>query len=400
MRIGAGAQPPQLPSAVPRVGPMPTATERAVLLRLAALVASTPESFAAPSAPPQPTNLVPLPLVANLPSPSPPAAPSLLGAPAGASSPALTGAERPTVESLLQLGNASPKLALPPASIAGQTAANSAPPPALLVAADRLTLSTATAVLRTAPTSPSNQAAAEFAQDLLSALTGEPRGRLLLTAFGQPMPTADPEAVAGLATRGPGALLQLLLRGVVQTADARQINMTLGMAVQRQAGAATLDAALLGAIQSALDQLATTALALDYPGDSAALAGRSASFQAVLDPRGLWPMQSFVLSGLLVLGRARDEAEIGEFENDEAEDADNDAEDRQHEAEAEEAPPRLPRKKKRERTALDEPTPLPADGGPPIISADRWLELELRHWRRQLRLWMSLPAESLGLSPS
>ena len=49
-------------------------------------------------------------------------------------------------------------------------------------------------------------------------------------------------------------------------------------------------------------------------------------------------------------------------------------------------------------TALYEPATghiisLPEDGGPPIISASHWLELELRHWRSQLRLWMALPAE-------
>ena len=108
-----------------------------------------------------------------------------------------------------------------------------------------------------------------------------------------------------------------------------------------------------------LEQLARSEIKLEYPGNAAALAGHSARFQAVLDPLGLWPMQSFVLSGLLILGRAWDEDEIAELDDEETEALSHEPDEGDSHPEQ---LPRPPKKKSEKALALDEPTPLPEDG--------------------------------------
>lgn len=253
---------------------------------------------------------------------------------------------------------------------------------------DRLSLSPATVALRSDPLLPKASPTVEFTLNLLAGLTGEPRSRLLLVP--DTRTPSDPVAIASLATKGPNELLQLLVHGSVQSADAKLIDLTLGLSVQRQAGTPVIDRAVLALIiQASLEELARSEIKLDYPGAAAALAGHSARFQAVLDPLALWPMQSFLLSGLLILGPAREQDEGDEISEEQAAESSQDqgAPDEQSEqapAQSQEAKPPA------------ELTPLPSDGGPPIISASHWLELELRHWRSQLRLWMALPAECLA----
>jgi hypothetical protein len=121
---------------------------------------------------------------------------------------------------------------------------------------------------------------------------------------------------------------------------------------------------------------------LDYPGPAADLAGHSLNFQAVLDPSTLWPLQSFLMSGSLMLGRARQQDLEDELLDAWAEE----------EPETDQEPPRE-RKKKSKPLVQDESAPLAEDGGPPFISGRRWLELELRHLRLQMRNWMGLPED-------
>ncbi len=375
MRIGTGVQLPLTPPPSTS-GIAPAATpDRSILLRAAALAASSPwPGLGNASGDDGPGNTpAPLPLlaVAPLPAVGLPAAPpavlssttSLLASLQDASLPAAKGLPMPI-----------------PAAMSGALTA---------AFADRLSLSPATASLRTgSATQASDKPAVELTLNLLSALTGEPRSRLQLLAFGTPTP-GNPDAVAGLAAKGANELLQLLVRGTVHGADGKQLDLTLGMSLQRQAAASVLDASMLDAIRSTLEQLARSEIKLDYPGASAALAGHSARFQAVLDPLGLWPMQSFLLSGLLILGQAWDGDEVAELDEEEDAAPSRDTDTDEQDPTSEQQQP----KREAQALALDEPTPLPADGGLPIISANRWLELELRHWRSQLRLWMALPAE-------
>jgi len=183
------------------------------------------------------------------------------------------------------------------------------------------------------------------------------------------------------------------VRGSVHSADAQLIDLTLGLSVQRQAGAPVIDRAVLALIQTSLEELARSEIKLDYPGTAAALAGHSARFQAVLDPLALWPMQSFLLSGLLILGPAREQGDVDEISEEGA--AESNQDQREPEDQADDAK-KQPLQSK-EALSPTELTPLPGDGGLPIISASHWLELELRHWRSQLRLWMALPEQlSIG----
>ncbi|WP_439641377.1 hypothetical protein [Nevskia sp.] len=261
-------------------------------------------------------------------------------------------------------------------------------------AADRLTLSPATVALPPDPFAAGRPAAA-LMLDLLGGLTGEPASRLHLLAAGGP-DLAAAAAAAMPAARGPGEWLQVLVRGIVHGLDERQVDVTLGLSLQRQTGPVPVDAARLELIRATLEQLAQATIDLDYPGSAAALAGHSLRFQAVLDPAGLWPMQSFLLSGLLLLGPAREAAAPTDAPDvAEACDADEGS-DHQASEDDEAAEPEDPA---RDEGALAAPaaSELPADGGPPLISARQWLDLELRHWRRQLRSWMQLPlAPPLG----
>jgi hypothetical protein len=382
MRIGASAPLPPapvvvLPPAVAAPLPAGSAADRAALMQVAALVAATPWLAAENAAGERPaTGVLP-----NL------QAAALAAVPAGASPAAgqmaaLTPSLGAALAAPLSAGIV-PMLAGQPAS-ASQAAVATAGATMLGAAlgGDRLSLSPATAALRTDAAGLRGQPTAEFTLDLLGALTGEPKSRLQLLAFG----AQTPAAAAGFAARGPQELLQLLVRATIHGADAQQLDLTLGMSLQRQTGAPALDRAVLDSLRATLEQLAQTTVDLDYPGSAAALAGQSARFQAVLDPLGLWPMQSFLLSGLLIFSRARiDEVEVDDVEDPDAEAALD--EQRESGREREDQKPPEP-----QALAVEEQAPLPDDGGPPIISASQWLELELRHWRLQIRQWMALPA--------
>lgn len=368
---------PNLPAAALTAAVRPVAAlDQAALLQVAAIAAGTPWTALDHLVAAERGN----------------AAPS---APTATQHGALPGVQRDAVQALL---NAASPVAMPSPSIAALACV---PVPALLVnavaaqttaavAGDRLTLSPTSAALRADLALLKAQPAVDFTLKLLAALTGEPPGRLQLLAFGAPG-MAD-NRVAALLAKGPGETLQLLVRGFVHCADARQIEVTLGLGVQRQAGPVRLDAAALEAMRATLEQLAQMQVDLDYPGAAAGLAGHSARFQAVLDPVGLWPMQSFLLSGLLILGQARDKPAPDEV--DEADDTEPDSQaagdDRDGRDPERDPPAQAPQAVA--ETAADTPpaSRLPPDGGPPIISASHWLELELRHWRVQLRRWMAL----------
>lgn len=356
----------------------PAAADPALLLQVAAIASATPW-----------TALDHLVVADRAPA-------AIAGVPGPGSSPVVPG-EAPQVPATVvtmaahgRPGGSSALIAAAPAAVAASTVAARA----ATIARDRLTLSPATAALRGDPQAASGRPGAAFMLDLLAGLTGEAPECLQLLAFGAPGEVDD--AVAGPALRGPGEWLQLLVRGTVHGTDARQLDVTLGLSVQRQSGATLLDGVALESLRASLEQLARSPAELDYPGPAAALAGHSARFQAVLDPAGLWPMQSFILSGLLILGGAREDDELPDDGGDD-EDLDPGPQDEGRDGEAAARTPLPPPKRRRAKPAAALPASLlPADGGPPIITASHWLSLELRHWRTQLRQWMQLPA----LAPS
>lgn len=359
----------------------------AVVLQAAAVAAATPwtalDHLAADRAPmPVPSSPVVVPAVP----------PQLPVAPAAAAAAALL------APSLSATASATGAVPVVPGA-AGLAVGWSAGWGAARPAADRLTLSPATVALPPDPAAAGRPAAA-LMLDLLGGLTGEPASRLHLLAAGGP-DLAAAAAAAMPAARGPGEWLQVLVRGIVHGLDERQVDVTLGLSLQRQTGPVPVDAARLELIRATLEQLAQATIDLDYPGSAAALAGHSLRFQAVLDPAGLWPMQSFLLSGLLILGPAR-EAAAPTDAPDAAEDCDADDTDdgNEHQASADDeaAEPEAPAHGD-EPLAAPVASELPADGGPPLISARQWLDLELRHWRRQLRQWMQLPMATLPPVP-
>lgn len=363
--------------------------DRAAIAQIAALAAATPwtaldalvaDRAATPGSP------VP---VGGPQSPPPAAAiPAALAAAAAGAVPAtLPG---PVPAALVGAGSTLPSAPLPPGL---PTVAAGALP---VAGPDRLTLSALAAAPRLGAVPAGAGPVGDFVGRVLQALTGDAAGTVTLTAFGTP-PAATPATVASPASRLPQDLLQLLLRGSLAGADGQQVELTVGLSVTRQAPAGVLvDAAVLEAVRGALEQLASREVDLDFPGNAASLAGQSLRFQASFDPLALWPMQSFLLSGLLIFGRARPLAddelaadEAGDDEPVEAKPIDDDPE-----RDARQSPDTPPKKKaRRPRPVPDTPTPLPADGGLPIISASHWLELELRHWRVQVRRWMALPVE-------
>jgi hypothetical protein len=395
---------PQLPSPTP---PAPVRLDRAAIAQVAAVAAAMPwtaldalvadraasgRAGASPVPGPIP---VPVPVQGPLPSGSLPlstGAAQRAGLVPGLGAPLPAGASPTPVSGLpIAVASAAP---VPLPALAGL------PSMAMSLAAgpDRLSLSTVAATPRLAMAPGTQGSTGDWLRGVLAALTGDD-GAVSLGSFGLP-PGREPSVVAAPGSRNPQDLLQLLLRGTAVGSDQRAVEVTLGLTVQRQAQAGVLlDAALLDAVHGALEQLASREVDLDFPGAVASLAGQSLRFQASFDPLALWPMQSFLLSGLLIFGRARplaeDELEVGDGEDEtetEPQPVDDGAE-----REARQSPDQPPKKPKRRRAALDAPTPLPADGGAPIISAGHWLELELRHWRVQVRRWMALPPGDVGL---
>ena len=271
--------------------------------------------------------------------------------------------------------------------------------------ADRLSLSPAVTALRLAPIAGTHAPVIELTLALLTALTGEARSRVQLlahdAALGAEFSTtggfADPLTAASPIGKPAADVLQLLVRGSLRTLDAKLVDLTLGLTVQRQPGTATLDDAALATLRTTLEQLAHRSITSDFPGDAATLAGQSARFQAMLDPIGLWPMQSFLLSGLLLFGAARDADPTDDLDeiddHDDAASVDMDGDD-DGDADARSGDPQTADQQLAPPEAANGDQSLVVatdDGGPPVISASAWLELELRHWRMQLRLWMSLP---------
>lgn len=224
--------------------------------------------------------------------------------------------------------------------------------------------------------------------EVLEVMSGEPRAQLQLFTAGAQDGGTRTALSAIPAARTQDEVLQLLVQGRLRGGDGKLVDLSLGLSLQRQAGAAAPEAAVQSAVRAAIDQLAQTPLDLDYPGDVAALAGQRLPIQGLLDPQGIWPLQTYLLSGLLVLGRVRLPEPDEVVEDSDAagsEDEDRDDAERHEAADAREPP----RRRKARKPAAE---PLqPDDGGPPIISGQRWLELELRHLQSQLRLWMGLP---------
>jgi hypothetical protein len=239
------------------------------------------------------------------------------------------------------------------------------------MAADRVSLSQATVSAQADLSALSLKPSGQFVLDLIETLTGEPRSQLQWLGAGFP----GTEVPDYTARAGPEAL-QVLVQGSVRSHDQQLINLMLRLTVTKLPGMPGSDPA----IQEAVQQWAQNRILLEYPGNAADLAGYRLNFQAALDPRGMWPIQSFMMSGMLSLSIAAEEDAEDEWLFPEWE-ADN----------ADDVPPKRHSKKPRPK-AEDELSPLPADGGPPIISARRWLELELRYLRTQVRLWMGLPA--------
>lgn len=214
---------------------------------------------------------------------------------------------------------------------------------------------------------------AQFLTSVLQSLTGETPDQLHLLDL-RPL-TQNVETSYGpqLATAKVSDSLNLLLQGVVRTADGQQLPFGLTAAVARGA----IDTAHLPTLMALLSQ---QDLMVDYPGVARDLAGQALHFQLALDPRNLWPLQSFLFSGSLTLGNAKPTP--------------HDEEEWQWVWEEDEDPhDGLPRQRRRKLKPKphDPVNEMPDDGGPPLISGGRWLELELRHLRQELRIWMGLP---------
>lgn len=244
--------------------------------------------------------------------------------------------------------------------------------------ADRVSLSAAAGASIAAKPAQVSQPPGQLLLNVLEAVTGEPASQLQMLEF------RAPSAPATSATYSPQLLsdssrdvLQLLSQGAIRTMDGKMVPFDFALTAHRGGSPA---AAVLTSLVLNMPPPQGRAL-LDYPGPAADLAGQVLNFQAVLDPRALWPLQSFLLSGLLTLRRARDEEPEDELYR-LAEWSDDADQDEQGE----------PRKRKRQARPVpeDEISPLPEDGGPPIISGRRWLELEMRHLRVQMRQWMGL----------
>jgi hypothetical protein len=241
--------------------------------------------------------------------------------------------------------------------------------------ADRVTLSRTAAAVLTEMPSLANKPSAQFLFRVLEAITGEPSAQLQLLDLKASVTAATS------STYGPQAMvdkdhdvISLFVRGGIRSLDQKMIPFGFAATASRNAPMAEIVPPNLLEAQQ-LDQIKVL---LDYPGPAAQIAGHALNFQAVLDPRALWPMQSFMFAGLLTFGSARDEVLEEEA-----------ATPITWEEDAEEAED-PPKKRKKKSAALDLPTSLPADGGLPIISGGRWAELEMRHLRAQLRLWMGL----------
>lgn len=240
--------------------------------------------------------------------------------------------------------------------------------------ADRVTLSRAAAAVLTEMPALASKPSGQFLLQALEALTGEPLGQLQLLALKTSSPSSVSASYAPPQATDTGPdVLSLFAQGSIRSLDQKIIPFGLNVAASR-GDAATV---VLPNPQAAAS-LMQGRIVLDYPGIAADLAGHSLNFQAALDPRALWPMQSFLLSGFLTLGPARTK---------DLEDELLDALQSEDEPDEDEEPARK-RKKKGQTLAEDEVTPLADDGGPPIITGRRWLELEMRHLRGQMRLWM------------
>lgn len=401
MRIEMPSTPVPAAGSVPGTDSAALALGRAALIRDAALIAASPWTALAPDteAPPTPGGPPWVPPSVQGPAPLRPAGPS--GTPglpplAVAATAALPAGSVSSQSSLQESPPSRPMtcadaVRLLPLPATAAVAANATPPRSESPARERLTLSPALVSLHADLSALTRTPAGRLMLQMLEALTGEPTSQLQLFTPGT-AGVGGPGSAIAAGARLPDDLMQLLVRARVRGADAQQVDMSFGLNLQRPPGSA-IAPGLQHALQAAIEQLAQSPLELEYPGAAAHLAGQRAHLDALLDPRGLWPLQSFFVSGLLIFGPAR-QLELDTADDDDEADDEHEVEARADEegsAESQaESPPKHPRRK-RKALVLDELTPLPADGGVPIISAQRWLALELRHLRRQLRSWMTLP---------
>lgn len=215
---------------------------------------------------------------------------------------------------------------------------------------------------------------------LLDALGGDGAAlleRLMLTvrdAATLPDNSGDSPVYSAPARPGSGTgstlLTSLLLQGTTQTADRQSLSYRAALTMDRQA-LSTLAPALAGL---AADSDALKNLALDIRGAVPELAGQQFTYTLSLDPRALWPAQSFILSGWIAMqkppaARCRAGGETRPEEEDQEGAAPNPGRRRKPPAEAHEA------------EEID-------DGGPPVISGRRWLSFKLRHLYARLRAWL------------
>lgn len=390
MRIGPGVVLPPAPTLTANALKELSAPDRALLFRAAALAAA--DSVLAPAKPDAPA----MPTMPSVPTPigSPPPTPVPGTAAPGTDAlvsliralPASTGG------SSIDTRTSPPTLALTPPQ-AGPSITGAANPTVPLAPAspDRLSLSAAALGLRPVLEEPARTAVGQFAAELLESLTGEPRSSLQFLDPG--LRSALGADYVALAAKGADAALRLLVQGSVRSEDDQALDLSLRLTVQPQAGAELPDLATRVAIRDALDQLAQARPLLDFPGPAAKLAGQSLQFEAAFDPRQNWTLPGFYLSGMLLIGLARNPEPWERIDEDDGPVADDEPSPQAESESAEQDAP-APRRRRKKKPRPEQPTP--DDGGPPIISASHWLELELHHWRTQLRLWMSLPNESLS----
>ena len=292
----------------------------------------------------------------------------------GASSASVSGAAAP-----------GPALVRPTAAAAATLAPSFAEVGSALavVFADRLTLSRTAAAMLTEVPDRAGKPDGRFLLRLLEVLTGEPPDRLqLLELRDSPGSGIDETYGPQSGTSKPAESLHLLTQGTIHSADQKAIPFRFSLTAVRSA--------LTGSVGTLeiLDSLSImkASVLLEYPGLASELAGNSLNFHAELSPQALWPLHSFLLSGLLSLGSAS-EADLDDGPG-------TVTPNEEDQAAGEESPPH--KKKQAKLRIEDEVSALPEDGGPPVISGRRWLELELRHLRAQVRSWMGLELAALS----
>lgn len=168
---------------------------------------------------------------------------------------------------------------------------------------------------------------------------------------------------------GNTLLTSLLMQGTALSTDQQSLSYRAALTLDRQALKSLAPA--LAALVADSDALKN--LTLKISSSAPELAGQQFSYTLAIDPRALWPAQMFIISGwialqwpLAVQRKAGDEAQ------------DNEGED------GENPTPRKAKKSQPEAPA----EPEIDDGGPPVISGQRWLSFKLHHLYERLRDWL------------